>query len=359
MAHQTTAAPAALENVVSCLSSSQVPQATPGTPLFAQDIIPYNLRVNFTPIALALPTTTPQVQAAVSCASKHGIKVNPKSGGHSYAGHSLGGEDGHLVIDMRAFDSVALDTSTNIATVGPGARLGNMAVSIYNQGQRAIAHGICPGVGVGGHVLHGGQGYSSHTYGLALDFISSADIVLANSTVVTASSTSNADLFWALRGAGMSYGIVTEFRFTTFEAPEDNVLFYYPYYWNVAQATPGWNAFQSYCAGNTSPQIPQGLNIRFVIVKDEGEILLFLLEGAFHGSQADFETAIQPLLTELNAVGGLDESLVVVETVGWLDSLTYANSNALFSNWDNGQTLETPFNYTAHATFVSIFPFLS
>ena len=95
-----------------------------------------------------------------------------------------------------------------------------------------------------------------------------------------------------------------------------------------------------------------------MIVKDEGGILLFLLEGAFHGSQADFETAIQPLLTELNAVGGLDESLVV-ETVCWLDNLTYANSNALFSNWDNGQTLETPFNYTAHATFVRIFPFFS
>jgi hypothetical protein len=206
-------------------------------------------------------------------------------------------------------------------------------------------------VGVGGHVLHGGQGYSSHTYGLALDFIEEAEIVLADSSVVTASTTENSDLFWALRGAGMSFGIVTSFKFSTFAAPDENVLFYYPYVWNRTQAFPGWDAFQSYCAGYSSPQIPTELNLRVVIVKYSGDDLLFLFEGAYHGSQSDFLTIIQPLLTALNAVGGLIEGEVVVDTKGWLDSLLYANSNALFSNWDNGQVLETPFNYTAVSSF--------
>jgi hypothetical protein len=130
--------------IIHCLSASKVPQDIPGSSAWIEDIIPYNTRLNYTPSAFAIPRTVPQVQAAVLCAAKFGIKVNPKSGGHSYASHSIGGEDGHLVIDLRYFDGVELDTSTNVATVGPGARLGNMALSIYNDGGRAIAHGICP-----------------------------------------------------------------------------------------------------------------------------------------------------------------------------------------------------------------------
>jgi hypothetical protein len=138
------AASTSSSRIVHCLSASKVPQDIPGSAAWTEDIIPYNTRLNYTPSAFAIPRTVPQVQAAVSCAAKLGIKVNPKSGGHSYASHSIGGEDGHLVIDLRYFDDVKLDKTTNIVTVGPGARLGNMALSIYNYGGRAIAHGICP-----------------------------------------------------------------------------------------------------------------------------------------------------------------------------------------------------------------------
>jgi FAD/FMN-containing dehydrogenase len=132
-----TASPA-IAKVVKCLSAAQIPQDLPNSPQFAAEIIPYNLRVNFTPIALAVPRNVPQVQTAVECAAQYGVKVNPKSGGHSYAGHSIGGEDGHLVIDLKYFDSVEFGTN-NVATVGPGARLGHLALALYNQGKRAIA----------------------------------------------------------------------------------------------------------------------------------------------------------------------------------------------------------------------------
>ena len=121
IAQIANAAPA-YDLVVKCLSSNQVPQDIPGSAAFSQDIIPYNLRLNYTPVAFAIPTTVPQVQAAVGCAAQYGVKVNPKSGGHSYAAHSLGGEDGHLVIDMKYFNEIALDTTTNLATVGPGKK---------------------------------------------------------------------------------------------------------------------------------------------------------------------------------------------------------------------------------------------
>lgn len=131
-------------------------------------------------------------------------------------------------------------------------------------------------VGVGGHVLHGGQGYSSHTYGLFLDFLVEADIVLATGDLVTTSETQNPDLFWALRGAGMSFGIVTSLKFNTFEAPPENVLFYYPYYWNQTQARAGWDAWQNYCGGFTNPQIPPEMNLRWFIAILDG-VPIFLL----------------------------------------------------------------------------------
>jgi len=133
----------AFDHLVNCLIRSKVPQYIPGSETFSRNIVPYNLRFNFTPVALAVPTSVPQVQAAVGCASKYGVKVNPKSGGHSYAAHSLGGEDGHLVVDLKYFKNITLDKTTNIATVGAGARLGNLALGLYNQGGRAIAHGVC------------------------------------------------------------------------------------------------------------------------------------------------------------------------------------------------------------------------
>jgi hypothetical protein len=100
-----------------------VPQSFPGTADFTQGIKPFNLRLPFTPVALAIPSTVAQVQAAVSCARKLGLKISPRSGGHNYASHGIGGEDGHLVIDMKLFNNVAVDKATNVASIGPGARL--------------------------------------------------------------------------------------------------------------------------------------------------------------------------------------------------------------------------------------------
>jgi hypothetical protein len=223
----------------------------------------------------------------------------------------------------------------------------------FAQGRNHTSHrrasAKIPSVGIGGHVLHGGQGYGSHTYGLLLDFLIEAELVIADGSVITASETENSDVFWALRGAGMSFGIVTSLKFRTIPAPPENVLFYYPYSWNQTQARAGWDAWQAYCGGYTSPQIPVEMNVRWVIVKDSGDNLLFLLEGAYHGSNVDFLTAIAPLLNSLNAIGGFQESVrgVGVHQLGWLDALLYANSNGLYNNWDNGQTLDTPLNYTA------------
>ncbi|KAG4441737.1 hypothetical protein IFR05_002780 [Cadophora sp. M221] len=327
-----------------------IPQAYPGTPSFQSLIIPLNLRLNYTPVALALPTTIPQIQDAVKCASKFGVRVNPRSGGHSYASHSLGGEDGHLVVDLRYFRDVVVDRKTNVATIGPGARLGNVALALFEQGERALPHGVCPGVGIGGHVLHGGQGYSTHTHGLLLDHLISATVILPNSTLVTVSRTHHSSLFWALRGAGMSFGIVTSLQFLTLPAPPQNILFYYPYLWTEPQARLGWDAWQSYCGGLI---MPREMNIRWVVANYGGGFAVFLLEGHYHGSQADFDLSIAPLLSALGKIGGLQEGIrgVGAHALGWIDALLYANNNGLFNDLGSGEPLETPLNYSVHSTF--------
>lgn len=129
----------------SCLETAKVPFYESDATDWEVYTSPFNERLKYTPAAIVVPTTTDQIQSAVSCGAEHGFKVTPKAGGHSYASLGLGGEDGHLVIQLDHMYNVALDTVTNIATVEPGARLGHLATVLFEQGNRAISHGTCPG----------------------------------------------------------------------------------------------------------------------------------------------------------------------------------------------------------------------
>lgn len=119
-----------------------------------------------------------------------------------------------------------------IATVGGGVRLGNLAQGVWDQGKRALSHGTCPGVGIGGHFTHGGYGHTSRNWGLALDHIVAADVVLADGSLVHATSTESPDIFWAIRGAADSFGIVTNFYLKTHAAPE--AVTYFSFQWGDA-----------------------------------------------------------------------------------------------------------------------------
>jgi FAD/FMN-containing dehydrogenase len=173
---------------------------------------------------------------------------------------------------------------------------------------------------MGGHALHGGYGLASHTYGLALDFMVAATVVLADGRVVKASTTENSDLFWALCGAGCSFGIETEVRFRTIPAPPKNLLFYYIYTWTPIQALAGFQAIQNYA--NSTLQ-PLDMNMRVVIAILDGN-LIWVLEGVYHGSVADFQAAAESLLAELGPT-----YLTIDSTFGWIDSFLYANNDGL------------------------------
>lgn len=128
-----------------CLLSAGVPVNERNSTSWAQDALPFNDRLHYRPVAMAVPTSVEHIQAAVSCAVKTGVKATPKGGGHSYASSGLGGEDGHFVIELDRMHDVTLDTKTNIATIQPGSRLGHVATELFKQGKRAFSHGTCPG----------------------------------------------------------------------------------------------------------------------------------------------------------------------------------------------------------------------
>lgn len=128
-----------------CLTAAGVPFDEAGSEDYDLDVASFNLRLNYTPVAVVAAETAQHVQDAVACATEAGVKATAKCGGHSYASFGLGGEDGHLVIEMSRMNKVVLDNSTGIATVEGGTRLGHLAVELFNQGGRAISHGTCPG----------------------------------------------------------------------------------------------------------------------------------------------------------------------------------------------------------------------
>ena len=117
---------------------------------YTAQIHAYNLDYPVYPAAIVRPKTTEEVSAAVQCAVKAGVKVQPRSGGHSFANYCLGGTDGALVVDLINLQKFEMDKTTWRATVGGGTLLGDITKRMHNAGGRAIAHGTCPQVGIGG-----------------------------------------------------------------------------------------------------------------------------------------------------------------------------------------------------------------
>ncbi|KAF2652414.1 Glucooligosaccharide oxidase [Lophiostoma macrostomum CBS 122681] len=277
--------------VSNCLSNKNVPTQWKNSSEYNTLAEPFNTRLVYEPYAIVLPETNQHVQDAVACAAECGIKVQAKSGGHSYASFSSGGKDGSLMIFLQAFNNVTLNQETGIVSVGGGVRLGNLANGIYDQGKRALPHGTCPGVGVGGHATHGGYGHVSREYGLALDTIVGLDIVLANGSLVHATETEYADVYWACRGACDSIGIVTKFEMQTHAAPESITYFDFEY------STGIYKDKDTYIETFLHIQ-DVALNTTVVDERISWGIYengsLYKIGGAFHGTIDDFKATVVP-----------------------------------------------------------------
>lgn len=168
-----------------------------------------------TPAAIVTPKSAADVQKAMAFAAANKLKVAPRSGGHSYTGASTA--NGTMVLDLRQLPGdVNVDAATGQVTVTPATGLYEVHQALAAAG-RGIPTGTCPTVGAAGHALGGGLGAQSRHAGLLCDQLTSAQVVLPGGQSVTASASSNPDLFWALRGGGGgNFGVTTSLTFATF-----------------------------------------------------------------------------------------------------------------------------------------------
>ncbi|GAA2862671.1 hypothetical protein GCM10010517_21700 [Streptosporangium fragile] len=159
---------------------------------------------------LVLRATTPrQVADALAFARGQNVPMSVRSGGHGISGRST--NDGGIVVDVGAMNGVeVIDRERRLVRVGAGARWGEVAEALAPYGL-AISSGDYGDVGVGGLATAGGQGFLGRSYGLTIDHVVGAEVVLADGRIVRADADHHPDLFWALRGAGGNMGVVTSF----------------------------------------------------------------------------------------------------------------------------------------------------
>ncbi|WP_337831241.1 LLM class flavin-dependent oxidoreductase [Pseudonocardia sp. TMWB2A] len=160
--------------------------------------------------------TAEQVVDALAFARRHpDLPLSRRSAGHGLSGRST--NDGGIVIDVSAMNAVeVLDEAARRVRIGPGARWTDVATALARYGW-AISSGDYGGVGVGGLATAGGIGYLARGHGLTIDRLRAVEMVLSDGSVVRACDTENPDLFWAVRGAGANFGIVTAFEFVADE----------------------------------------------------------------------------------------------------------------------------------------------
>jgi hypothetical protein len=170
----------------------------------------YNAMIQRRPAVIACCHDVADVIAAVGFGRERGMEIAIRGGGHNGAG--LGSVDDGLVVDLSPMNGVRVDPEALIATVEGGALVADVdhAASAFGL---AVPAGVVSTTGIGGLTLGGGHGYLSRQHGLTIDNLVSVDVVLADGSFVTAKESAYEDLFWALRGGGGNFGVVTSFTF--------------------------------------------------------------------------------------------------------------------------------------------------
>jgi FAD/FMN-containing dehydrogenase len=170
----------------------------------------YNGMIDKRPGLIACCLDAADVQAAVNFAREHNLLLAVRGGGHNGAG--LGSCDDGLVIDLSPMKGVRVDQSAGTVRVEGGCTWGDVDHATYPFGL-AVPTGFISTTGVGGLTLGGGLGYLTRRFGLTIDNLLAVDMVLADGRFITATAGENEDLFWAVRGGGGNFGVVTSFLF--------------------------------------------------------------------------------------------------------------------------------------------------
>ena len=186
----------------------------PGTPGYEEARVPWNVAVDQRPAAVAYPASAAEVADVVRVAAALGLRVAAQGTGHN-AG-PLGALDDVVLVRTSAMTGVSVDPERKIARAEAGALWEDVVTAVAEHGLTAL-HGSSPDVGVAGYSLGGGIGWYARKLGLQTNNVTAFEVVTPAGEIVRADAETNADLFWALRGGGGNFGIVTALEFTVFD----------------------------------------------------------------------------------------------------------------------------------------------
>ena len=202
------------------------------------------------PALIARCADADDVATAVGFAREHGLLLAVRGGGHNGAG--LGTCDDGVVIDLSLLKDIEVDPQATGRSASAAAAPGARSTRATNEHGLATPSGIISTTGVGGLTLGGGLGHLTRKCGLTIDNLLAADLVLANGERVRASADENPDLYWAIRGGGGNFGVVTSF---TFRLHEVGTVFGGPTFWPVEQSAEVLSAYREFL-----PSAPRELN---------------------------------------------------------------------------------------------------
>jgi len=258
----------------------------------------YNGMIDKHPLLIARCTDVADVMAAVNYARGAGLRIAIRGGGHN--GPGFASVDDGLVIDLSGMRGIRVDPRARRARVEAGCTQGDVDHATHPFGL-AVPAGIISTTGIAGLTLSGGHGYLTRKYGLTIDNLLEADVVLADGTFVTASETDNSDLFWALRGGGGNFGVVTAFEYRLHPVgPEVMMAFAFHDTPDAASMERAVRLYRDYCA-SAPDEVSTLLAIGQIPPDEHFPVELHrkpftLLGGLYAGPVEAGRAALQPLL---------------------------------------------------------------
>lgn len=259
----------------------------------------YNAMIDKRPRLIARCCDVADIIAAVNFGRDHQLLVAVRGGGHHGAG--LGSCDDGIVIDLGRLKGIRVDPWSRTVRVEAGCTQGDVDHAAHAFGL-AVPAGIVSTTGIAGLTLGGGHGYLSRMYGLTIDNLLEADVVLADGRLVTASEREHADLFWALRGGGGNFGVATSFLFRAH--PVSNV-YAGPIFWDIKHAAQIMRAYREFLRLAPEKLCPF-IGLKTVpsmapFPKEIWGVRICAVISCYDGSAAEGERALRPLRAALPA----------------------------------------------------------
>jgi FAD/FMN-containing dehydrogenase len=253
----------------------------------------WNLSVDQRPVAVAFPEAAEDVVAVVEVASAHGLRVAAQGTGHS-AG-PMGPLEGTILVKTPRMRAVEIDAQAKRARVGAGALWGEVVPAASEHGLAALA-GSAKDVGVVGYTLGGGIGWLARRHGLACSSVLAVEAVTADGRIVRADADSDPDLFWALRGGGGSFAVVTALEFALYPIAE---VYAGALYWPLERAAEVLHTWREHVAAAPVELTSLGRLMQFPPIPEVPEPFrgraFVLVEAAYCGPEAEGAELLQPL----------------------------------------------------------------